>query len=90
MALFFSAFDDDPGDDRPHFSLLKNRHIKTHRIWMFALMKDHPGAVERDHINRCDACGKAFRSALGISGFSATKYASGTEETVNDERTRAA
>jgi hypothetical protein len=69
MALYFSALDDDFGDDRPHFSLSRTFHLKTYRIWMFALMKDQPNATERDHIVNCDPCGRAFRSALGISGY---------------------
>ena len=70
MALFFSALSDGSGEDQPHFSLSTDAHIKTHRLWMFALVKDQPNAFERDHIAHCDSCGRAFRSALGISAFS--------------------
>jgi len=71
MPLFLSSFsDDDSVKQAVKISLAGSAHVKMYRIWMFAMLKDLPAAVEREHIAECDACGRAFRASLGVSSFS--------------------
>jgi hypothetical protein len=70
MALFFSFSNDaESARQTAKISLAGSAHVKMSRIWMFAMLKDHPTAAERDHITLCEPCGKAFRASLGVSNF---------------------
>jgi hypothetical protein len=69
MALFLSPVNDESRGQTEKISLAGSVHVKMYRVWMFALLKDHPTAAERDHITGCDPCGNAYRASLGISSF---------------------
>jgi hypothetical protein len=68
MAFFLSPLtDNDSVTPTAKFSL--PMHMKMYRIWMFAMLKDRPSPAETAHIKACQACGQAFRAALGVSSF---------------------
>ena len=69
MPLFMTCLEDETLRQTVKISLARREHLKMYRIWMFAMLKDHPTAAEREHITRCEACGDAFRASLGVSSF---------------------
>jgi hypothetical protein len=68
MAFFLSPLSDhETAAPTAKFSL--PTHVKMHRMWMFAMLKDSPSPAETVHIMSCETCGQAFRAAHGVSGF---------------------